>query len=232
MMTIKPFSDNFIHMCEYEPGKVLVVDPGESEGVLQTLVSNGLDLSAILVTHHHRDHTAGIQALKKRSGCCVIGPANSRIKGLDREVRDGDQIRLGETVLQVIATPGHTLDSVCFYGDRLGKSGAVFTGDTLFIGGCGRLFEGRAEQLYESLAKLTQLPDQTQVYCGHNYTEENLRFGLTVEPNNRAIKDLLDRIVRESVTVSTIEQEKQINIFVRSDCTDTLAQRRRMKDVY
>ena len=232
MITVRAFSDNWIHMIEYEAGRALVVDPGECHDVLTALESQALDLTTILVTHHHADHVAGVPELKKKTACEVIGPDVSGIRGVDRCVRDGDRIEMGSVVFEVIATPGHTLSSVCYYAANVEGDGLVFTGDTLFVGGCGRLFEGSAEQMFQSLTRLTQLPDQTRVYCGHDYTEENLAFALTIEPGNAHIQKSLELAGHGSPTYSTIAKEKQSNVFVRAGSVQEFARRRKLKDSF
>lgn len=232
MITVRAFSDNWIHMVEYEPGHVLVVDPGECRAVLKVLESSALELTTVLVTHHHVDHVGGVLELKNKTACEVIGPKEPRIHGVDNHVVDGDRIEIGSAVFEVMATPGHTLTSVCYYCADLEGDGAVFTGDTLFVGGCGRLFEGSAEQMYQSLTRLSQLPDQTHVYCGHDYTEENLAFALTIEPENHHIQALREQVCHAPPTDSTIGEEKQSNVFVRAENAGEFARRRSSKDRY
>ncbi len=232
MVNIRALGDNWIHVFEYEPGKALVVDPGESRGVLECLEEKKLALAILLVTHHHLDHVGGVQALKKETGCQVVGADASRIKGLDRLVCDGEKVAAGGLTFEVIATPGHTSTSVCYYSADIKPNGVVFTGDTLFIGGCGRLFEGSGEQMYHALSRLAQLPDETLVCCGHDYTLENLEFARTIEPENDQILEQLKRARQHPPCDSTIRQEKLSNVFVRAGSVQEFSQRRQMKDVF
>ncbi len=232
MINIRAFGDNWIHVLEYEPGKALAVDPGESTGVLECLKEKALELTTILVTHHHLDHVGGVLELKKKTGCQVVGADASRIKGLDRLVQDGETIEMGPVTFDVIATPGHTSTSVCYYSADIKPNAVVFTGDTLFIGGCGRLFEGSGQQMYESLARLAQLPDATRVCCGHDYTVENLVFARTIEPDNDQICEQLKRARQAPMSDSTMGQEKQTNVFLRSRSVQEFVQCRKLKDTF
>jgi hydroxyacylglutathione hydrolase len=220
-----------VHLFEYEPGKALVVDPGESRGVLTALEAHSLDLTTLLLTHHHWDHIGGVSDLQAVTNCHVVGPDKARIKALDQEVVDGDRIAIGTSYFNVIATPGHTRTSICYSAEpREDESGFIFTGDTLFIAGCGRLFESSASDMYQSLQRLAQLPDDTVVYCGHDYTVENYQFGLTIEPDNTHIQQCLLAAEESSPLSSTIGQEKQTNVFMRAGSTEAFAQRRNLKD--
>ncbi|MBU0859895.1 MAG: hydroxyacylglutathione hydrolase, partial [Alphaproteobacteria bacterium] len=178
--------DNYAYIIESD-GVYAVVDPGEAGPVIEALQKN--KLSAILLTHHHGDHIGGAAELKKRYSAAIIAPAaeEHRIQDIDVMVREGDIYTVGQTEFHVIETPGHTAGHVCFYAPA---EKFLFSADTLFSLGCGRLFEGTAEQMWESLQKLAALPDDTLVYCGHEYTAANARFALDVEPDN---KDLIYR---------------------------------------
>ncbi len=147
------------------------------------LKATGWKLTDILVTHHHADHTGGIGALKTKYKCRVVAPAKeaAKIPGVDETVREGDEVKVGNLVGQVIETPGHTLGHIAYW---LPKDQLAFVGDTLFSIGCGRVIEGNAEMMWRSLVKLRDLPNDTQVYCGHEYTAANIKFALTVEPDN------------------------------------------------
>ncbi|MCF7974028.1 MAG: hydroxyacylglutathione hydrolase [Phycisphaerae bacterium] len=232
MITVKAFEDNFIHLGEYEAGKAWVVDPGEYEAVMDVLKSRSLELTTVLVTHHHWDHVGGVLKLKEHTGCEVIGPEASLVKGLDRIVRDGECVAIGSARFEVMATPGHTRTSVCYCGTEGHGEQVALTGDTLFIGGCGRLLEGSGAQMYESLMRLARLPDETLVCCGHDYTVENLEFALTIEPDNVHVREQL-RLARQSpLCHSTIGQEKLSNVFLRAGSVQEFARRRKLKDVF
>jgi len=173
----------------------------------------------ILITHHHWDHTGGVAELKQKTGCRVVGGDKRRIRGLDQLVAGGEILPVGDAEVHVIATPGHTSTSVCYYVPPSGTnvSGVLWTGDTLFVGGCGRLFEGNARSMWKSLQKLASLPDDTLVYCGHDYTLENYEFALGIEPDNQAIRQRLNDIRQSGQTVpSTILQERTTNVFLRA----------------
>lgn len=224
VIIIPAFSDNYIYLYQYDQGKAFAVDPAANSAVLAALAENSLTLTMILSTHSHYDHVGGNLELKKATGCEVIGADARRIPGLNRVVADGDIINAGSQEIHIITTPGHTDKDVCYYlsAQAPNPHGVVFTGDTLFVAGCGRRFGTDALTMYNSLNKLTTLPDDTRVYCGHDYTVEDYEFALTVEPTNDAVKQLLQKAKENSAaskpTVpSTIEQEKLTNPFLRAD---------------
>ncbi len=211
VITISALGDNYIYLYCYYQNKAFAVDPGEAKAVLKALEKHGLNLTDVLITHRHFDHTGGVGDLKEKTGCKVVS-------GEKAEVLPG-----GNTNIQVIATPGHTRDSVCYYVQPTEEhSGLLFTGDTLFVGGCGRPMECDARTLWQSLQKLTALPNDTLVYPGHDYTEENYEFALTIEPNNPDVKSRLDeikKIQRQGLPTvpSTILQEKTTNVFLNEN---------------
>jgi len=215
--------DNYIYVHPYDGRNAFVVDPSDASVVLRALDRHGLLLTTVLITHHHWDHTAGVTELKSQTGCEVIGPDKRRIKGVDRAIADGDVLMLGSHELTVLATPGHTRTSVCYVSRPAASDEptVVWTGDTLFVGGCGRPMEGDASVLWRSLAKLTPLPDETLVYCGHDYTAENYEFALSIDPHDQTVQQRL-RDVRQAATQghptvpSTMAQEKATNIFLKS----------------
>ncbi len=209
-------------MCRYSGEGALAVDPCDSSTVLRAISDKKLQLTDVLVTHHHRDHTAGVAELKKTTGCRVIGSDEKRIGGIDLVVGDGDVAPVGDTKIEVIATPGHTGTSVCYYMPTASEDGRgiVWTGDTMFAGGCGRVLECGMEAMWESLSKLATLPEDTLVYCGHDYTEENFEFALSIIPSDPAIQRRLKEVWQVSrqggyTVPSTIGQEKKTNIFSR-----------------
>ncbi len=217
---LRAFTDNYIWLLlNQEEKRCAVVDPGDAQPVIDWLNEHPQwTLGDVLVTHHHSDHVGGIDELKRQHNVRVIGPAQASIPGLDLVVGDSDEVKvLGRTV-RVMAVPGHTLDHVAFFlPDEL----TLFSGDTLFAAGCGRLFEGTAEQMLDSLERLAALPDATRVYCAHEYTLGNLHFAQAVEPDNKQIADRLLEVVstraRGACTLpSAIGLEKATNPFLRT----------------
>jgi hydroxyacylglutathione hydrolase len=214
--------DNYAYLLVWD-SEAAVVDPGEAFPILKILEDRGLKLTTILNTHYHSDHVGGNEELKQQTGCQVIGPDDTRVPGLDRAVGNGDSMTFGSSTVEVIATPGHTRSDVCYYMRPCldDKHGAVWTGDTLFIGGCGRLYEGSPELMWESLLKLATLPPDTLVYPGHEYVIENFEFALTIEPENQTVRERLSDIreIRKAgrTTVpSTIREERLTNPFLRA----------------
>lgn len=218
VVPISAFADNYI-WCLRKGGHAIVVDPGDAEPVTAYLSREHLALSAILATHHHADHIGGIGALVERHPMPVYAPFDERIDTATDRVREGDIVRLPHLglALQVLEIPGHTRTHVAYYGANM-----LFCGDTLFACGCGRLFEGTPAQMVDSLTKLAQLPDDTLVFCGHEYTLSNLRFARTVDPSN----PLLASWAREAegqrrrnlpTLPSLLGREKKANPFLRCD---------------
>ena len=202
-------------------GETACIDAPDANAVRAALDAKGWKLNQILVTHHHADHTVGIAALKAHYGCKVIGPAaeQDRIAGLDQTVSEKTPLSFGGLNIRVIETPGHTLGHISYF---FPDARVAFTGDTLFALGCGRLFEGDAEMMWASLQKLATLPDDTTIYCGHEYTLANGRFALTVEPENAALKARMIEIeaLRASgkPTLPTkLGLEKATNPFLRAN---------------
>lgn len=222
-MTLLPlpaFTDNYIWML-HNGRDALVVDPGDAQVVLEALARHSLQLQSILVTHHHADHTGGVDALRKATGAAVYGPARESIPEPLTRVSEGDVVRTLGLEFQVLDVPGHTAGHIAFVAEPEGETPILFSGDTLFSGGCGRLFEGTAAQMLRSLEKMTALPADTRVCCTHEYTLSNLRFAVAVEPGNA---DLLHyqahcqqlRAQGEPTLPSSIELEIRINPFLRS----------------
>jgi hydroxyacylglutathione hydrolase len=221
VIPIPQLSDNYAYLVVDESTrKAGIVDCSEADKVLPVVDETGVELVAILPTHHHFDHVGGNQdLLEKMPKLEVYGHRGdaSRIPGCSREVDEADVIHIGETAAKILFIPAHTSGHIAYYfeADR-----CVFTGDTLFAAGCGRLFEGNPAMMMKSLSKLMNLPDDTQVYFGHEYTEKNLRFALTLEPNNDALKRkhawAVERIRKGEPTVpTTIASEKETNPFFR-----------------
>jgi hydroxyacylglutathione hydrolase len=211
-----PSGDNYIFCC-IAGNEAAVIDATAAEPVIALLTERKLSLRLILSTHHHGDHTAGNALLRKQTGC-IIGGGDRRIGGINRIVSDAERFTDGPFTFECIAVPGHTHGSFAFHAPA---EGALFTGDTLFYAGCGRLFEGNAAQLHDSMEKLRQLPDSTAVYCGHEYTLDNLLFARSVEPDNQAI---VERAVSVGLQLqkdgyygpSTIGLEAATNPFLRT----------------
>ena len=218
-------SDNYgflIH--DPEADVTAVIDTPEVSPINAALEEKGWTLTHILNTHHHFDHAGGNEALKARWGCTVVGAANdaARIPGIDVRVADGDSFQLGTRRADVLEVPGHTSGHIAYY---FPEDGIAFVGDTLFALGCGRLFEGSPAQMWSSLQKLMALPDDTTVYCAHEYTQANAAFALSVEPDNAALRrrsEEIDRLRAEGMpTVPTsIALEKATNPFLRPDSAD------------
>lgn len=223
-MPLPAFNDNYIWALR-RGNLAAVVDPGDAQVVERWLADNGIDLTAILITHHHSDHTGGIAALTARRDIPVYGPAAHDIRGVTAGVSEGDEIAVPELDLrfEVLEVPGHTATHIAFLGH-----GMLFPGDTLFSAGCGRLLGGTAEQLHASLERLKQLPGETRVYCTHEYTLANLKFARAAEPGN-AERDAWFkhcealRAAGEPTLPSTIERERAINPFLRIENAEVIA---------
>jgi hydroxyacylglutathione hydrolase len=214
----------YLLVCE-KTNETAIIDPSEGEPVLQRAEQEKVRLTTILNTHHHRDHTGGNEELLASGKLEVYGHESDqgRIPGLTRGVKDGDAIHIGELRGEVLFIPGHTIGHIAYLFDN-----ALFCGDTLFTAGCGRLFEGTPEQMHASLSRLMALRDDTKIYCGHEYTESNLRFAMTVEPKNPKVAWRYERVqaqrARGVPTVpSTLEEEKQTNPFLRWDSKEIQA---------
>ncbi|KAJ3144614.1 hypothetical protein HDU89_008119 [Geranomyces variabilis] len=210
--------DNYAYICEDSRGTAFVVDPVEPRKVLSTAESLQAKIVALLTTHHHADHSGGNAAFVSAVSNTPVYGSDNRIPALTNVVKDGDSFSIGALEIKSLFTPCHTSGSVCFYVQD-GETGekAVFTGDTLFIGGCGRFFEGTAEQMQTSLnSVLASLPDDTAVYCGHEYTKSNLKFASHVDPTNPAVSAKADWCENNACTVpSSIGEEKKFNPFMR-----------------
>lgn len=215
-------SDNYgLLLHDDETGATATIDAGEAQPILDALKQTGWTLTDILVTHHHGDHVAGIPELKAATGAKVTAPAadKDRVPLVDTGVSEGDRVKVGHVACEIIATPGHTSHHIAYY---LPADAMLFAGDTLFSLGCGRLFEGTPAEMWASLQKLRALPPETKLYCGHEYTQSNARFALTVDPENAALRQRAREVdalrAKGAFTLpSTIGAENAENPFLRAD---------------
>lgn len=231
------FDDNYIWLLVDEERRTAVaVDPGDSKPLLDYLSIHKLTLTAILITHHHMDHIGGVLDLKQHFHLEVYGPKRENIQGVTKPLAEGDTILL-ETMgvtFSVLEIPGHTLGHIAYYNQ---EHALLFCGDTLFSAGCGRIFEGTPAQMYASLQRLQNLPQNTAVYCTHEYTLANLKFAESVEPQNQAILNRVSEVtkLREQGLASlpsTLEAEKQFNPFLRCDSLERFTHLRKLKDSF
>ncbi len=250
------FNDNYIWMLvDSKSPYCFVVDPGDGDTVIAACHESRLSLGGILITHHHADHTGGIAKLTMNHSVPVYGPAREKIKGITHPLSEGDRITIFGHSLKIFETPGHTAGHISYFGDWKEQDPVLFCGDTLFAGGCGRLFEGTARQMRQSLTKLAGVPGNTLIYCAHEYTQANLAFAREVEPANNALAERYQKVVelreKNRPTVPSImADELDTNPFMRSDqpevkhsaeqysgevissADDTFAAIRRWKDNY
>ncbi len=225
-------SDNYIWLLVTPEGEAAVVDPAEAAPVLEALEQQGLTLTAILNTHHHGDHVGGNRELLARFPAAAVYASREdrgRIPGQTVELTDGDRLHFGDREAEVLFVPGHTRGHIAYVFPGSGSDPAhLFCGDTLFAGGCGRLFEGTPEQMATSLDRFRQLPDHTWVHCAHEYTLGNLRFAITVDPTNAALRQRLEQVSQqrqqeEPTVPSRLGEEKATNPFLRWDRPELLA---------
>jgi hydroxyacylglutathione hydrolase len=217
-------------------GATAIVDPADAEPIIEAIEQAGGRLDLILLTHHHADHIAGVDEVRARFNCPVVGAAadQHRLPKLDEALKEGDTVRLGNATAQVIDTPGHTRGQINFFfpdGDIL------LSGDTLFSLGCGRLIEGTPQEMFASLRKLAALPPDTLVCCGHEYTESNARFALAVDPNNAALHDFVAKVEQlraagQPSVPSVLGDELKVNPFLAAQDVTTFATLRAKKDKF
>lgn len=220
VIPIPAFQDNYIWLIrQQDSATAVIVDPGDDSPVLDKLADTGLTPTALLITHHHRDHTGGIKGILSHFDIPVYGPAHESIPGITHALTQGDRIRLEPMGLdlEILDVPGHTAGHIAYYGNK-----SLFIGDTLFMAGCGRLFEGTARQMYQSLGRIRALPDDTAIYCAHEYTLANLAFAAAVEPDNGDIKQRTETCkARRSQGIPTVpgdlKTERQTNPFLRTE---------------
>ncbi|MFV8817280.1 hydroxyacylglutathione hydrolase [Haliea sp. E17] len=229
MLQIRPipaFDDNYIWLITREGHTgACVVDPGDAAPVEAVLQREGLQLDTVFITHHHFDHVGGLARLIERYAPLVYGPDNPAIAGIGQALHAGDAITLFGAEFRILEVPGHTLDHIAYF--HPGNAPVLFCGDTLFAGGCGRLFEGTPATMYASLLSLAKLPPQTRVYCAHEYTLANLRFARAVEPGNSALADRERRARQlrenaEPTVPSTIAEELATNPFLRCEAASVI----------
>jgi hydroxyacylglutathione hydrolase len=211
-------NDNYaVLLHDPQTGLTASIDAPDEAVITRELTARGWNLTHILMTHHHGDHTAGNLGLKRTYRCEIVGPAAEadKIPGIDRTVRGGDSVVLGRTVFEVIETPGHTLGHVTYHAPT---EAIAFAGDTLFAMGCGRLLEGDPQMMWVSLNKIAALPPETRIYCGHNYTAANARFALTIEPGNAALQARAARAAAgEALVPMRLADEVATNPFLRAN---------------
>lgn len=221
--------DNYgVLIHDAQSGETACIDAGDDRAVLHALSQKGWTLTQLWITHHHWDHTDGLEELKAATGCTVYGPAykgGAEIVGVDVEVSEADVIRFAGQDVQILHTPGHTTDMINFY---LPSEGVVFMGDTLFPLGCGRLFEGTPAMMWDSLSKLAALPQDTLVYCGHEYTQANAEFAVTVDPKNESLinrSEVISKLRAEGrpTVPTTVALELATNPFLRASDPDIRA---------
>ena len=216
---IKAFTDNYIWLVSTNEGSI-VIDPGESKSIQKLIDNKTIDLKGILITHHHYDHTNGLSELVKKNELEVYGPVNN-IDGINHRLNDKDKISIIGIDFDVISIPGHTLDHIGFYSANANNP-ILFCGDTLFAGGCGRIFEGTYEQMFNALKKITKLPTNTNIYCGHEYTLSNLKFALEADDTNKELIEEFKKVenkINSNIPSlpTTLDKELKVNPFLRCD---------------
>lgn len=221
IVTVPCLRDNYAYLlCDGATGTVAVVDAPDAEAIVAALAARGWTPSLLLITHHHADHVGGIEALRVRYGARVAGAAADagRLPALDIALASGDRLAVGESIAEVIDVPGHTIGHVAYY---FPDSAALFSADSLMVMGCGRLFEGSPEQMWDTLSRLSALPDDTLVYSGHEYAESNLRFALSIDPNNQKLQERAKEIaalrqIGAATIPARLDLERATNPFLRA----------------
>ncbi len=235
IVAVPAFSDNYLWLVhDHDSGETAVVDPGDPAPVLEEAERRGWQITKILNTHWHPDHTGGNLAIKEASGATIIGPEgeNGRVPGLDVALKEGDLVSIGAHQAQVWEVPGHTLGHIAYI---FSDDGVAFVGDTMFAMGCGRLFEGTADQMHHSLGRIARLPDSTKLYCAHEYTLSNARFAAHAFPENKDIADRLRHVEVErsnarSTVPTTVGDERATNPFLLARDVEQFADLRVKKD--
>ncbi|MEN4871499.1 hydroxyacylglutathione hydrolase [Kosakonia cowanii] len=221
--SIPAFQDNYIWVLSEDDGRCLIVDPGEAAPVLRAIEEHQWQPEAILLTHHHNDHVGGVQALRDAFPDVVVyGPAETQHKGTTQVMAEGDTVTVLGEDFSVFATPGHTLGHICFFSFPY-----LFCGDTLFSGGCGRLFEGTATQMYQSFCKINALPDDTVICCAHEYTLGNMKFAVSVLPQDAEVQEYYKKVSElraknEKTLPVILKNERKINLFLRTEDADLI----------
>ena len=215
---IKAYTDNYIWLVSTNEGSI-VVDPGESKEILNLVDSNKIDLKGVLITHHHYDHTNGLIDLTNKMNLEVYGP--KKIEGINNIVKESDKFSLIGIDFEVIEIPGHTMDHLAFYSSN-NRDPILFCGDTLFAGGCGRVFEGTFEQMFKSLKKISNYPKETKIFCGHEYTLSNLKFALEFDKDNKQLQDEyinVKKLISSDIPSlpTNLNKELKVNPFLRCD---------------
>ena len=235
IVAVPAFTDNYIWLVhDADSGETAVVDPGDAAPPLAEAERRGWTITQVWNTHWHPDHTGGNLAVKQAAGCTVSGPAAETIQGRDVALAEGSALRIGGHHGLVVEIPGHTLGHIALVFD---EASVAFVGDTLFAMGCGRLFEGTAEQMYASLTRLASLPEDTALYCGHEYTLANAKFAAHAEPGNAAIAERLERVEQmrsagQITLPTTVAEERATNPFVRASDWKQFARLRAEKDSF